>query len=706
MRALPVVLIGSTFLTACGGSGSSSEPPVVVQPEPIVVPPPRTAPVYDALRIREADDSGLRAASNAQEFEDYLKNGLRLLLRDGSAGGDAIYTLAGAPEAGALDSAASGESSRSSDFSGTNVQVEGVDEGDLVKYDGEYLYIYTPRQWDWETEETTAPGLRIVRTFPDQANVEAVGEFTFADEERDVTEMYLAGNAVAALSQTYEFYARPAVEPATDLIAGTSYYAPQKVSTRIELIDTSNVAEPDLSWTMEFDGSMQASRKIGNMLYLVSRHSPFVDTLLYEASTDEEKISNEDLIEELPVEDLLPSYTIDGGEPQPLVAAEDCLVPGDLDENEGFLEIVTVAAIDLDSRSLSSSLCMSTPVNGVYSSIDNMYIGATIYDNDYIFFEDIATTSVDAEYPQDYTAFHKIALNDGAVGYRASGEVTGTLGWQAPHFRMDEHNGDLRVVTTRRNNWQPVHQLTILREDDEQTLDTVAELPNEERLDAIGKPGEEIYAVRFYGDNAFIVTFEQIDPLYKLDLSNPADPSIAGELEIPGYSSYLHPINGNWMLAVGHDVVDRRNGGIKVELFDISADDPRSAGNFIIGEAGSWSEAIYDHRALTFLAGNEGDRLQMAFPINVADTPSAWDPAYFEWSHTGLYLFSVDGLSGSDASLSSDGAIISGERSKDQSYPEGYGSRGVMHDDSVFFVYDGDVWSSFWDNPESAVSTR
>jgi len=206
--------------------------------------------------------------------------------------------------------------------------------------------------------------------------------------------------------------------------------------------------------------------------------------------------------------------------------------------------------------------------------------------------------------------------------------------------------------------------------------------------------------VRFHGARAFVVTFRRIDPLYTLDLSDPLAPRIAGELEIPGYSSYLHPISERWLLAVGYEIENNRTAGIKVELFDIGGDAARPVGQASYGKSGSWSPAIHDHRALSFLSLADGDTLRVALPINIADTPVDWSTDYYDWTATALQLFSVEGIGGDTASLVDRGAVPADHRTDSRTWPRDYPEgRGVLHGDAVFYVYDSHVLSASWSAP-------
>jgi len=229
------------------------------------------------------------------------------------------------------------------------------------------------------------------------------------------------------------------------------------------------------------------------------------------------------------------------------------------------------------------------------------------------------------------------------------------------------------------------------------SLSKVATLPNSARPAAIGKSGEQVFAVRFVGDRGYIVTFRFADPLYVLDLHDPADPAIAGQLEIPGVSSYLRAVGSSYLLGVGQDVVNGRRGGVKVELFDVSdIAHPQSLGAKVFGNTGSWSEALNDPHALTFLEKPAPDAsLRLMLPIDVYDVPTS-SPTLFNWRYSGLHVLEVAGIQGTSPQLRYHGLLETADSSTSQYAPRALPERGVLHDDAVFAVSGEQVYSKRW----------
>lgn len=654
-------------LWSCGGSSNSDNSN------------PSRVPDYSRLKTTSVITTELKQADTSS-LSLHIKNGLRLKVRD-SARNDYILENGGPSALPSTDDATSGN------FSETNTHVEGVDEADYVKYDGSHLFVSTHPQWYWEEQRPEAK-IRILATDPAQASAEEVSEIVLSgdDDWGSVSELYLVEDAtsnttgLATLRSTWSYFAW--IEPAMTLI--DSYFYPGDDQLEVTVYDVADPSDPEQAWQLSIDGYLQDSRKIGNTLYLVMFYSPWLAGLEFLPENNTQKNRNEDVISGASLNDLLPAYSVNGGNPQPLVSAQDCYLPTEVTSLDGFSGLTTLVAIDLGSKQITSSVCLSANVQGIYASLENFYIGATSGEGWW--------------FGNSETVVHKFATGNGDITYRSTGKVPGYLGWDDPAFRMSEHEDYFRIVTTSRDSsGNPSHLLTIL--EDSPTTDQmleVATLPNSSRPAAIGKPGEDIYSVRFRDDKAYIVTFQRIDPLYVLDLSNPQDPQIAGELEVPGFSSYLHPINDNYLLGIGNEVTANVQGGVKVSLYDVSdSNNPLEVTSLVLGGNGSSSEAQYNLHAASFLFTSE-DQLRFTLPIHTY--ASGWN-----WSHSGLHLFEVNGLLNNTATLTHAGEIVAEESTPDQNWPSMYdGARSVMHDEALYFMYGEKIFSAFWSSPQAA----
>jgi len=654
-KHLALLLAASAGLAACGGGSSSGE----------------LNTDYSNLRLASSSEGGLQYATSDERVLGALRNGLRLSL----AGSNQILTIGG-------PAAISGSSNGPGNYSGTTVQVEGVDEADLVKYDGEHIYAIVPTTL--YPTDTVLSGLshnvlKIARTDPATAQTQVVSEFVLEGEQTNLPVVYQvqssAGDTeyLAAVSQYYMGWWLP--QPMiTSLVINPD-------RTVLQLLDVRDPLNVSQAWKLELDGWLRGSRKIGDTVYVVSSYRPRLSGLVMPAETKELKQANERRIRDATSAELLPGYRINGGARQQLVTPGDCVLPADLSSQDAYSDLLVIVAIDLSERRVKDVNCVSTNLNGIYVSTDSLYVGGQ-----------------DGGPADDFvrTTLNKFALNDGDITYRASGTVNGWLGWRNPSYFMDEHEGDLRVVTS----FADVHRLSVLRETSDRTLSVVASLPNSQHPARIGKPGEQVHAVRFFGERAYVVTARVWDPLYVLDLSNPADPVLAGELAVPGVSTHLQPIGptgAEMLLSVGRNLdAQGVRTGVKVELFDVSdIAQPRSLAVQTFGYAGSSSEAADDPHALTLLPLEHAGSYRLALPINVFDTPIN---STYRWQYSGVHLLQIDGLGTTAPQLRLAGVIKTAEPSSTTAYPPfSIPNRTVLHDDSVFVVNGNRLIGSLWD---------
>jgi uncharacterized secreted protein with C-terminal beta-propeller domain len=197
------------------------------------------------------------------------------------------------------------------------------------------------------------------------------------------------------------------------------------------------------------------------------------------------------------------------------------------------------------------------------------------------------------ELPEVRTQVHRFDLDGADVSYVASGSVPGH---PLNQWALSEHDGDLRIATTEQDvtgRGLSHSAVRVLRERD-------GELREIGHVGDLGR-GERIYAVRYVGDIGFVVTFRQVDPLYTIDLSDPTAPRVLGELKIPGYSAYLHPVGEELLLGIGQDAdADGRTLGAQASLFDVSdLTSPRRLDTLSLG-AGSMTPVEFDHRAFLY----------------------------------------------------------------------------------------------------------
>lgn len=649
-------------VVACGGGSGGEDTPEA----PIDVD-------YSLLQVAESRELPLQYAQSQEEILRPLRNGLRILTIGGAITG---LTNSGIAFTSGGDASAP--------HSGTTVQVNGVDEADSVKYDGRH--IFAARRESTPTSSPTAPYtgrnvLDIARTDADAGTVEPLSPYVIEGEQTGAPMLYHlptpdgAAEQIVAVSQDFRGWLMPQL-PVASLVV-------QPDRTTIQLLDVRDPRHVSQTWKLELDGWMSASRLIGDTLYVVSNYRPRIRDLLLPADTPEKREVNERRIRSASAQDLLPTYSVNGGARQALVSSDGCLVAQQTGSNDSYTDLLVISAINLHTQRVTDVNCLSTNVNGVYMSLNSLYIAGNGFRPD--------ATPI--------TVLHKFAIQGGTVTYRATGAVVGSVPWRTPSYFMDEHEGDLRILTS--NNG--VHRLNVLRESTGRSLLLVATLPNTSRPAAIGKPGEAVYAVRFFGKRAYVVTFRVTDPLYVIDLRNPQDPAIAGELEVPGFSTYLQPLgatDSEFLLAVGQEASpEGQRRGVKVELFDVrDIANPRSLGARVFGKAGTSSEGLRDPHALTFLATPTPQAgLRLALPIDVFETPRAEDPNAFDWTYSGLHLLEVSGTDTADPQLRFQGVLETDRRGPDRTFPSfAAPDRGVLHGESVFAVHGDRLLSTRW----------
>jgi uncharacterized secreted protein with C-terminal beta-propeller domain len=363
-------------------------------------------------------------------------------------------------------------------------------------------------------------------------------------------------------------------------------------------VDVSEPKKLRLVRTLTVDGSYVAARLVGSAVRIVSAAQvpselPFVQP----ASQTEEAIAaakskNEAVVASSRAKSWLPSYRLKraGAKPgreRPLVQCRHVSRPPDF---SGF-GMLTVLTVDL-AKGLEPvhSTAVMTDGRIVYASPESLYVATERW--------------ADRPLPEQptkerdgvTTAIHKFDISSPLrAQYRGSGTVSGFL---LSQWSLSEHRGVLRVVSTERPAWwgpgggESESFLTTLRQRE-------GALVQAGRIGELGK-GENVYAVRFMGDTGYVVTFRQIDPLYTIDLADPERPRVLGELKIPGYSAYLHPIGEDLLLGVGQDATEEgRPLGTQISIFDVSnLRKPSRLHTEHLGQG--WSEAEHDHHAFLF----------------------------------------------------------------------------------------------------------
>jgi uncharacterized secreted protein with C-terminal beta-propeller domain len=491
----------------------------------------------------------------------------------------------GGPEAGPPDA-----SDPPTDFTTTNTQEEGVDELDIVKTNGAHLYAV-------ENER-----LHVMESWP----ADATNEVATFSAHNHAHGLFLRDNRVLVAS-----------------VVSNTADDPHAFDggLRFSLLDVTHPDTPQVLRTIDVEGWLVDARLIDGDLYAVVRSWVDLPAELW------------DLVWNSDVD--LPDLPWDAPEEEReriLAAAREILRPlieeimADFTvQDVQISDWSTLSVLHLDLDDISPVTATGLIADGwtVYASKSNLYVAQ----NSDSWWWGLLPNPIDTT-----TSIHKFELDPSSpdpVRYTASGSVDG---WTLDQFAFSEHDGFLRVASTEFDWWwgttpdeEPASMVTVLADDGSGSLREVGS------VGGLG-PGERIFAVRFMGDKGYVVTFEQIDPLFTLDLSDPYFPKVVGELEITGFSSYLHPIGDEWLLAVGQEADENgRVIGLAVSIFDVrDFADPKLAHRYLVEdreEAWSWSEALSDHHAFTYHRGI------LSIPAYISQGGEAF---------SGLLVFSAD----------------------------------------------------------------
>ena len=438
----------------------------------------------------------------------------------------------------------------------TNTQEAGVDEGDIAETDGRYVYSIIDgvlRSVDLETS-------------------------TLVSEERLTQqaasyEMILDTNAMLVVTTNYQ-----------------SNGVPDTVAERYAVAD----GVPTLTSRTHLEGMPLATRSIDGTARIVLAHAMtsqirFVRPTYNNSDTlDKALETNKQVINDLTVDDLLPRAYDEqpNATSGPQRQALDCATLGHPGEFSGF-GLTWIAEINLRDSTAPPAGAAGVIADGgsVYASARNLYVATTRW-------PELASDIVPVNPDQVHTAIHMFDLSGpSGVAYVASGTADGTL---LNQYSMSEHGGFLRVATT-----------TDAADFGNERASGVHVLERQgEGLDEVGfvgglGTGEQIKAVRFQGDIGFVVTFRQTDPLFVLDLSNPRSPQLTGELNVPGFSSYLHPLGDGLLLGVGYEGTESGlTGGMQLSLFDVN--DPGNPTLVTTVTIGGSTEAAFDPHAFLY----------------------------------------------------------------------------------------------------------
>ncbi|MDQ3263847.1 MAG: beta-propeller domain-containing protein [Myxococcota bacterium] len=589
----------------------------------------RNQPIQSQVALENFDNCG--------ELESYIEDtavaqmrAQLLQLKESS------YGWGGIPVMVAEDASAGGSprASGPSAYTTTNTQVEGVDEADFVKNDGTRMFVlsgttlYVNQSWPADQLQTVAR--LALEGYP--------------------REMYLDGDRLAIFSSVYADWASAqtggglSVMPCEDPV--TCHYASSN-TLKVTVVDVSTLASPRVVRELYLPGYYVNSRLVDGRVRLVTGDSlrwpeavqwypsgDWQNPLTWGPSIDALIASNERLIRAAPLEQWLPEGRYLGADGELHTLGYQCSEFSRANAPTR-LGVVSVVTLPLDPSALSTALGAGLQRASVLAEAGEVYASPTalyVASGHWWWWPEPGQT--------DHTYLHKFDItNPARAVYVASGGVDGHL---VDQFSMDEHQGVLRVATTANTRvedeaneanpwgqWSTTNRITVLGQQGS-SLVKVGE------SEAIAE-GESIYSARFMGDKAYVVTFLQVDPLFTFDLSDPTHPRKVGELKVPGFSTYIHPLDEGHLLTIGTSA-GGWGSSLQLSIFDVTDfANPRLKFTQEVGTASGWSEAAYDHKAFNYFP----ERGLLAIPFADWNTQASTETEYWGSFVSDLRVFKV-----------------------------------------------------------------
>lgn len=476
------------------------------------------------------------------------------------------------PQSGTTNGLASNTSPSTTGYSTTNNQVQGVDEADMVKTDGSYLYI------------ASGDTIYIVQAQP-ASDAKVVSKILLNGTW--TSDIYISNNRLVVI--TNEYYAIPLLETNQPVVSssgqvtsgseggGTApsavvsnssqgitnssqgiiisppiYWEPPVMS--IQVYDVTDKSSPVLVRDIQINGSFSGTRMIGDYVYVVVDQSsePFDNSTVVLPTIDDNGTVTQ-------VQPDQVRYT---------------------DAPATYYNFITVVALNIadDSAQPTFETFLANYNSEMYVAQDNMYLAVPNYGAvTPVAYGLLGTTS-----SSDETLIYRLSLNGASVTLEAQGSVPGV---PLDQYSMDEYNGNFRVATTEWTSNGTTNNLYVLD-------------PN---LKIVGKiegfaPGESIYSARFIDNRCYLITYQQVDPFFVIDLTDPTSPQILGALDIPGVSTYLHPYDANTIIGVG-----TQNENVMLSLFNVTdVSNPTQIATYRVDANFSYTDVAYDTHAFLF----------------------------------------------------------------------------------------------------------
>lgn len=599
-----------------------------------------------------------------------------------TGGGSGSFADAGSAAGGSGGGGSAAGTASPSDYTTTNTQLAGVDEPDIIKNDGTRLFVASGRRL---FTATTWPAASLAT----RGSVE-IGGRPF--------ELFLDGDRVVVFSHLFEpsFGAPSWCQQLTD--CGGWY----SNATLVTYLEVSDLAHPTIIATQRVPGRYESARRVGPTMRLVTTAPMLlfdglqtsVDWEQQKQATTAEHLGrlfdalaelNEGKIRRRDLGTWLPSALLTSGS----TSATAHLKCSDISTTTASarLGLTSIVSLDMNDPLAFSRQTLLASVDELYQSSESLYLAQRHW-----WWWGIGGRIGN----EDLTYVYRFDLSQpDRVTFVAAGRLAGR---PLNQFSFDEHQGVLRVATTVTNpaTWQTVNRVITFGS-------ALQELGRTDDL----APGERIMSARFLADTAYVVTFRQVDPLYVIDLSDPANPRKVGELKIPGFSSYIHPLDATHLLTIGTYVPEQptssRERHLQLQIFDVSNPSlPRQAHSQLVGQAWGWSEAQSNHKAFNYFPAKG----LLAVPFSDWYTDKLGRYQFV----SDLRVFGVDLVSGftSKGTLQMKDVLERQDCSQGSCwgwYWEPQVRRSVMADDYVYAISSGGVRVAHVDSLSAPIAT-
>lgn len=534
------------------------------------------------------------------------------------------------------------ESAEGAGFSTTTIQVEGVDEADIIKTDGKYIYYLNSNN-----------GIAIVQAGKSPKQVAAIrpgiAEGVSLPYYQD---MYISGKKLIVSAVTYN---SPLGSEFADKVSDLRYGQ----STAFYVYDLSTPSKPVLDRCVEISGYLSTSRMYNNSIYFVINDGHYFG-------------GSSDLLTALPL------YR-DSALGDDVYAFSPTDIYLSVDQSYGS-SFAILGAFNLDDGQGIRPKAYQGYADAFYMNKNAFYMTSSYYywGSDVRPLRDGLTfTAPSMGNSNNAMVINRFALNKNGMQFQAMGSVPGYV---INQYSMDEYNGTFRIATTSYDTKTYIssNNVYVLDAKSMKQLGSVTGLAK----------NELIQSVRFRGDTGYVVTFENTDPLFVIDLKDSKNPKVVGELKIPGFSTYLHPFTDKYVIGLGREtsetytrnsdgtevVVGFVESGVKLSMFDVSdPKNPKEVHKLVIGGQGSYSEAINDPKAIMF----DMEKGIMAFPIQYNDVSTSKQGKQMseKWNGGVVAEFTTKGFT-------------LGAKIKMDDYYSSYGSRFVYIDNVLYYVAD------------------